>query len=44
MLATHGYEVKAASYFGQDFYEMFSTLGVLVEKLSGSPLHHALCR
>jgi 2-polyprenyl-3-methyl-5-hydroxy-6-metoxy-1,4-benzoquinol methylase/ferredoxin-like protein FixX len=42
MLGAYGYEVKAAWFFGQDFYEMFSTLGLLRKDLNGSALHHAL--
>lgn len=42
MLRTYGYEVNAAWYFGQDFYEMFSTLGLFNKKLNDSALHLAL--
>jgi 2-polyprenyl-3-methyl-5-hydroxy-6-metoxy-1,4-benzoquinol methylase len=41
MLRTYGYEVKAAWFFGQDFYEMFSTLGLFNKDLDGSALYHA---
>ena len=42
MLSVYGYEVKAAWLFGQDFYEMFSTLGLFEQRLNGSELHNAL--
>lgn len=42
MLRVYGYEIKAAWFFGQDFYEMFSTLSLLNKSLNGSALHHAL--
>ncbi len=42
MLGAYGYEVKAAWFFGQDFYEMFSTLGLFNKDLNDSALHHAL--
>lgn len=41
-LAVYGYEVKAAWFFGQDFYEMFSTLGLFEQRLNGSKLHKVL--
>lgn len=42
MLRIYGYEIQAAWCFGQDFYEMFSTLGLFNMGLNGSALHHAL--
>lgn len=42
MLSSFGYEVRAAWFFGQDFYEMFSTLGLFAESLNGSALHKAI--
>ena len=41
-LAVYGYEVRAAWFFGQDFYEMFSTLGLFEQRLNGSKLHKVL--
>jgi len=42
MLRKQGYEIRAAWLFGQDIYEMFSTLGLFVKQLSGSALHQKL--
>lgn len=42
MLARAGYEITSAWYFGQDFYEFFSTLGVLNRTLNGSRLSSAM--
>ncbi len=41
-LRINGYEVKAVWFFGQDFFEMFSTLGLSNEALNDSTLHGAL--
>jgi len=35
----NGYEITAVWYFGQDFYEMFSTLGLFAPELNNSILH-----
>jgi hypothetical protein len=42
MLRNYDYKVKAVWYFGQDFYEMFSTLGLFNKGLNDSALDHAL--
>jgi 2-polyprenyl-3-methyl-5-hydroxy-6-metoxy-1,4-benzoquinol methylase len=42
MLKKQGYEIRAAWFFGQDIYEMFSTLGLFVKDLNGSALHQGL--
>jgi 2-polyprenyl-3-methyl-5-hydroxy-6-metoxy-1,4-benzoquinol methylase len=42
ILGSCGYEIRAAWFFGQDFFEMFNTLGLFVETLNGSPLHRAI--
>jgi hypothetical protein len=42
MLAAHGYKINAAWFFGQDFYEMLSTLGLFAKNLEGSALHESL--
>ncbi|MBY3180230.1 class I SAM-dependent methyltransferase [Rhizobium laguerreae] len=42
MLKRHGYKINAAWLFGQDFYEMISTLGLLAPALNQSKLLSAL--
>lgn len=42
MLKKFGYEIRAAWFFGQDFYEMFSTLGLFNKNLHGSALQAAI--
>jgi hypothetical protein len=42
MLESFGYEIRAAWFFGQDFYEVFSTLGLFADNLNGSSLHRAI--
>ncbi len=42
MLNSFGYEIRAVWFFGQDFYEMFSTLGLFAENLNGSLLHRSI--
>lgn len=42
MLKRSGYRITAAWYFGQDFYEFLSTLGLFHTGLNGSKLHSAL--
>lgn len=42
MFGRHGYEITDAWIFGQDFYEMFSTLGLYADKLNNSILHKNL--
>jgi 2-polyprenyl-3-methyl-5-hydroxy-6-metoxy-1,4-benzoquinol methylase len=42
MLQRHGYTVLAIWYFGQDVYELISTLAVLHPSLNGSRLQEAL--
>jgi hypothetical protein len=42
ILGSFGYEIRAAWFFGQDFFEMFNTLGLFVKTLNGSPLHRAI--
>jgi len=41
-LRANGYEVKAVWYFGQDFFEMFSTLGLSNKELNDSTLYDVL--
>jgi len=41
MLRENDYEPCALWYFGQDFYELISTLGVLHPQINGSRLHEA---
>lgn len=42
MLDRHGYKINAAWLFGQDFYEMISTLGLFAPALNQSRLLEAL--
>ncbi|QIG75018.1 methyltransferase protein [Rhizobium phage RHph_I3_18] len=42
MLKRHGYKINAAWLFGQDFYEMISTLGLFAPALNQSKLLSAL--
>jgi len=42
LLEKYGYEVTDAWYFGQDFYEFFSTLGLHVDGLLETPLAEKL--
>ncbi|MFH1983552.1 MAG: class I SAM-dependent methyltransferase [Pseudomonadota bacterium] len=42
MLTNSNYEITNVWYFGQDFYEMFSTLGLFALDLDGSILHQKI--
>jgi 2-polyprenyl-3-methyl-5-hydroxy-6-metoxy-1,4-benzoquinol methylase len=42
MLSEQGYEITNVWYFGQDFYEMFSTFSLHSSKLNNSILHEKL--
>lgn len=42
LLGRHGYQIQALWYFGQDIYEVLSTLGLFAKELSGSVLHQGL--
>ncbi|MBE8233257.1 MAG: methyltransferase domain-containing protein [Endozoicomonadaceae bacterium] len=42
MLKVHCYKIVSAWFFGQDFYEMFSTLGLFDTRLNDSVLHNAV--
>lgn len=44
LLKSHGYEPCAAWFFGQDFYEFFTTLGLMVPSLAGSALEATMAR
>ncbi len=42
LLHRHGYELTHAWYFGQDFYEFFSTLSIFAKELKNSKLGEAM--
>ena len=42
LLEAYSYEVTNIWYFGQDFYEFFSTLSLFAENLNNSILHEKI--
>ena len=42
MLQRHSYEITNVWYFGQDFYEVLSTLSLFAEELNNSVLHEKM--